>query len=173
MNRLNIVLIVLILVLSAFFIYDYLNRPKTAYVIIGEVFNEFSMKKDLEKKYTATKNVRQKVLDSIAIDLRILTKKIDIEKGKNEESVNNYNLKREEFYQKQKNFQQDNEALTKQYDQEILTQLNQYVKDYGKENHYQYIFGNDNNGSLMYAEETKNLTKQITEYINQKYKGLK
>jgi len=61
--------------------------------------------------------------------------------------------------------------LSAQYDKEILAQLNQYVRDFGAKNNYEYIFGNDGNGSLMYAQESNDLTRQVTEYINQKYAG--
>lgn len=171
MSKANIFLLVIVLVLGSCYLYDVLNRPRTGFIVIGEVFSEFSMKKDLEKKFNATKNARQKILDSLAVDLRILAKKIDGDKAKNKEDVDTYNAGRENFYRKQKEFEADNGALTRQYDQEILTQLNQYVRDYGKEKNYQYIFGNDNNGSLMYAHDSKNLTREIIDYINKKYQG--
>lgn len=164
---------VAIISIAAFLIAEYGNRPKTGYIVIQEVYARFDLKKELEKKFELTKNTRQKVLDSLAFELKMLAKKIDSEKGKNREDEISYNRKREEFYQRRQTFSEDNDQLSRQYDQEILSQLNQYVSDYGKENNYKYIFGNDGNGSLMHAEESENITKEIIEFINKKYRGVK
>jgi len=173
MKKELIIVLLIVIGLMAVEAYHYFTTSKTAYVLIGEVYNKFDLKKELEKKLEFTKNARQKISDSLAFDLKLLAKKIDDDKAKNEQDVKLYNLKREEFVEKKRRLEEDNNTLTKQYDQEILTQLNQYVKDYGKENHYTYIHGNDGNGSLMYADESKNITEKVIEYINKKYKGEK
>jgi outer membrane protein len=157
----------------SFSFWDHSHRPKTGFIIIGEVYSQFDLKKENEKKFTEVKNYRKKILDSMAFTLRILAKKIDGEKAKNKEDISSYNLKREEFFQRQKNFDEDNKQLTAKYDQEILTQINQYVRDYAGENGYQYIFGNGGDGSLMFGDDGHNVTKQVIEYVNKKYKGSK
>jgi len=154
-----------------FSFWEHSHKSKTGYIIIGEVYSSFDLKKESEKKFTEVKNYRKKILDSMAFTLRIMAKKIDGEKAKNKEDVDSYNQKREEFYQRQKTFDEDNKQLTAKYDQEILTQLNQYVKDYSKENGYEYVFGNGGDGSLMYGDDAHNLTKEIIDYVNKKYKG--
>jgi outer membrane protein len=159
--------------LGTYVIVDHYNKPKTAYIIIQEAYGKFDLKKDLEKKFIATKNKRQKILDSLTFELKLLTKAMDEEKGANKDKENLHNRKQAEFYQRRQTFEQDNNQLSKQYDQEILSQLDQYVSDYGKENHYEYIFGNDGNGSLMHADDALNVTKQVVQYINDRYKGKK
>jgi len=149
--------------LGAYILIDHYNKPKTAYIIIQEAYSQFELKKELEKKFVSTKNTRQKTLDSLAFELKLLTKSIDSEHGKNKDKENSYNKKREAFYQRRQTFEEDNTQLSKQYDQEILSQLDQYVSDYGKENHYEYIFGNDGNGSLMHADDALNITKQVVQ----------
>lgn len=154
-------------------IYQHLSIPRTAYILIQEVYNGFDLKKETEKKFLHTKNARDKVLDSLALEVQLLGKKIEAEQEKNTETINQFNTKREEYYQRRKTYEEDNNALSKQYDQEILTQLNQYVKDFGNEHNYTYIFGNDGNGSLMYGKDAKNVTPEVIEYINDKYRGIK
>jgi outer membrane protein len=171
MKKFVAVLILLNVVLMSLYIYDKVSSPKTGYILIQEVFNGFELKKDYEKKLNATKTSRQNIIDSLELDLKMLGRKIESDKGKNKEDITTFNIKRENYFQKKKMFDEDNQALTKKYDEEIITQLNQYVKDYGKEHEYTYIYGSDGNGSLMYAEEAKNLTKDITEYVNGKFRG--
>lgn len=171
--RIKIILAVLFLALFGWITYEKLTEPKTAYVLITDVYNGFDMKKEMEQKFTKTKDARQKVLDSLEFELKMLVNKIEADNKKDEAEIQNFNEKKAEYLHRKQQLEQDNDALGKEYDQQILTQLNQSLKDYGKENGYQYIFGNDGNGSLLYAEENKNITTEVIPYINAKYKGLK
>ena len=152
-------------------IYGLKSPPRTGFILLTSVYSNFDMKKELEKKFTETKKEREKLLDSMAIQLRILANQLDSQKVHDQKLITIYNYKREEFLQKRKSFEEDNKQLSDQYDKQIITQLNQYVKDFGAQNQYEYIFGNDGNGSLMYAQETNDLTKLVTDFINRKYSG--
>jgi outer membrane protein len=173
MKKLVIAVMVLNVGVLAGFVYDRLTSIKTGYIVIQDVFNAFDLKKDYERKLLSTKNVRQKISDSLATELKMLARKIEMQKSKNPEDISMFELKRESYMEKLKTFEEDNQAQTKKYDAEIITQLNQYVSDFGKENGYTYILGNDGNGSLMYATDAKNLTREIVTYINARYRGVK
>lgn len=155
------------------YVFDKMNSPKTGYVVIQDVFNGFELKKDYERRLSLTKTKRQKIADSLEFELKILGKKIEAEKGKNQADIARFELKREDYLQKRKTFEEDDLAQTKKYDEEIITQLTQYVKDFGKQEGYTYILGSDGNGSLMYATDAKNLTQQVIAYINNRYQGVK
>jgi len=171
-NKILFVIILLLLGANAFIIVQYKSSPKTGYVLIQELYNGFEMKKEMEKKYLQVKNSREKILDSLTLELKILSQKIAIEKEKNPETIQSFESKRAEFIERKQMFEEDNNALSQKYDQEILTQLNQYTKDFGKANGYTYIFGNDGNGSLMFSEDSQNITNEVIEFINNKYKGV-
>lgn len=81
--------------------------------------------------------------------------------------------RRNYILRKKKSFEEDNEKMVKQYDENIIKQLNQYVKDYGEKNKYQFIYGADGSGNLMYADSTYDLTKKIIEYVNERFNGEK
>ncbi|HPI85881.1 MAG TPA: OmpH family outer membrane protein [Bacteroidales bacterium] len=157
--------------LGAWIVYEHQTTPKTGFVIIQEVYNGFEMKKEIEQKYINVKTARDRILDSLNLDLKTIAKKIEDEQQKNQNTIATFNIKREDFLQRKQTYEEDNAALTKQYDQEILIQINQYIKDFGEENHYTYVFGNDGNGSLMYAVSTKDITKEVIEFINARYNG--
>lgn len=164
--------IFLLSIICGWIFYENKTVPNTGFIIIQEVYSGFDMKKEIEVKYNKTKNARDKILDSLELELKILARKIQSENEKNKETIEQFNVKRDEFVQRKQTYEEDNAALTKQYDLEILTQLNQYVKDFGEKNNYTYVFGNDGNGSLMYALEANNITKEVIEFINAKYKGV-
>jgi outer membrane protein len=171
-NKFTVVTVILLIGAISWIIYQNRTIPKTGYILIQDVYNEFELKKEMEKKYLQAKNARDKILDSLAFEVKIIANKIQAEQEKNKATIDHFNLKRDEYFQRKQSYDEDNAALTKQYDQEILTQLNQYIKDYAEANHYTYVFGNDGNGSLLYGIETLNITKEVSAFVNNKYKGL-
>jgi outer membrane protein len=172
-NKTSIVLALLLILAIVYMGIQALLQPKTGFVIITELYNGFEMKKEMEQKYLGVKNARDKILDSLTLELKLISQKIETEQEKNPNTIKEFTTKRTDYLQRKQAYQADNTALSQKYDQEILTQMNQYVKDYGVANGYTYVFGNDGNGSLMYAKDANNITKQVIAYINSKYKGIK
>lgn len=172
----NIFSTVLTICIIGIIIYLFLNKKdhqKVGYVYIKELYNGFEMKKEMERRYIQTKAARDKILDSMKFELNSVLKKIDSEKEKNKATVEEFQLKKEKFFQTKSSFEEENAKLTRQFDEQILSQLNQYVKDYGTQHQYSLLFGNDENGSLMFATEELNRTKEVLEFINEKYRGTK
>jgi len=172
--KLSIILSIVAISISIFICVSFQkHKQKTAFVIISELFEKFELKRELEKNYTGIKNARKKILDSLQIDLSVLSKRLSSTAKPDNNDIDLFERKKIDFNQKMKEFDQSNMQLTKEFDEKIILQLNQYVSDYGKENGYDMIYGNTSNGSIMYGNEKNNITKNVTEYINQKYKGLK
>lgn len=163
-----------IILIAGFIVYQHFTaRTKAGYVIIQDIYNQFDLKKDLQKKYEVSHSARKKRLDSIAMNVRMIGEKIDAEKGKDTADIGLYKRMRIEYFENKQRLEQDDSTQLKQYDDEILGRLNQYIKDYGNENHYQFIFGNAGNGSLMQADESLNITALVTQYVNERYAGKK
>ena len=68
---LNLVLVITISVLSIF-IYHKCIKQKTAYIEIKKVFNGFQMKKELEEKFKQTAKTREKIIDSLSFNLKLM-----------------------------------------------------------------------------------------------------
>ncbi len=163
--------IALLVSLSTFYMF-FRNNHKIGFVLISDVYNEFDLKKEMETKYNATRSARKKILDSLQIDLSVLSNRLKnkIEKEGDKEL---FERKRIEYNQKAQLFDEDNTAVSRQFDEQIIKQLNQYIADFGKEKNYDIIYGNTTNGSIMYGTDQLNITKEVTNYINAKYKGAK
>lgn len=173
-NRLPIIISVIALVLAvSTWVISMKSRQKTGYVIIQELFENFELKKELEKDYNLTRSVRKKILDSLQIDISLLSKKLSSSNAPPKEDVELFERKKIELNQRMQEFDQSNLQMTKEFDEKIIAQLNQYVSDFGKEFDYDMIYGNTSNGSIMYGTDKNNITKEVQEFINQKYKGLK
>lgn len=154
-------------------IYDRMNRPKTGYILIQEVFNSFDMKKEIQKKFEGEKNQVQKMLDSLQFELQLMANKLNASKDPDKDEAMIFEQKRSELLTRKQKFEEDITHLRNNYDKQIIERINQYANEFGKENNYTYVFGNDNNGALMYAKETENVTGQLIEFINKKYQGKK
>ena len=151
--------------------YHYCYSGKTAYIEIKKVFNGFALKKELEDKYAVTAKHRAEILDSLSNTLKLLSASVQADR-KNEELMIRFETKREEFLKARERFEEDNAALSRKYDAQILEQMTQYVSDFGKKHDYKYIFGAEGNGTLMYAETKENISDEIIGFINNKYKGI-
>jgi outer membrane protein len=168
--------IVFALTASVISAYMFVTRPKTAYVNLTQLYNEFELKKNLEQELTTVQQLRQKTLDSLELGLKSLSRNIqaiDAIKLKDEYNTRmaEFENRKQEYLYKQKSFGDDNANLSDRFSSQIWKQLNQYVKDFGEANHYTYIMGGDGTGSMMYANQSDDLTQTLVAYTNSRYKG--
>lgn len=167
--------LIVVSLIASFSTSSLMSSSKTAYVNLGKIYNEFELKKSLESKYKNLETLRGSILDSLGMQLNYLSTRIQAEKGVSQEEKENYmqqyEMKRQDYLLKQKNFSESNEAAMKSYTDQIWSQINQYVKDYGKTNGYTYIFGTDGTGAMMYGESSLDITDKMVVYVNERYKG--
>jgi outer membrane protein len=143
------------------------EAKKFGYVTTIKVFEEFKMKKDLEDQYKKIQIIKQTYLDSIKLNIQTLSlQNLREQELKIAQSKRAYLLKENQFAK-------ENENLYESYNDQIWKQLNQFMEDYGKEKNYDYILGASGQGTLMFAEESNDITKEVIEYINLRYAGKK
>jgi outer membrane protein len=168
--------IALAIVGSASFVLQNKMKTRTGYIEIKKVFNGFSMKKELEEKFKQTAKVREKIIDSLTFNLKLMSKELNGQRDTkgvvNQELAYAFDLKREELLKLRNQFGQENSALSQKYDNQILEQMTQYVIEFGKKNNYDIIYGADGSGNLMYAKDSYNISDEIVTFINKKYKGI-
>lgn len=83
--------------------------------------------------------------------------------GNKQQQINGY----QEAVQKQ--IQEEDKKVT----QTVINDINDYVKEYGKNKGYKIIFGASGGGNIMYAEESTDLTAEILKGLNAEYDGKK
>lgn len=169
----TLVISVLVLGLTVFgsIVYFKDTKDKLAYIKSNEVYNEFELKKELAAKYATVQNKRKSILDSLVLSLKLLS--AELKQQEDQKKVLKFQMQQQEYLTKKKEFDEDNRRLMEQYSEQIWKQINQYVMDFGKTGGYRFIYGASGNGSLMYAEEQSDITKEVIEYVNAKYKGEK
>lgn len=147
------------------------GKSGMAYARMDELYNSFEMKQLLEKKLKDTEEARKFVTDSLLLDLQAMESQLKNIPEKDTLSLRMYSLHQQIFMQQKQEFDEDNVALAQKYTDQIWAQINQYTKDYGKENGYSFILGAAGDGVLMYADDSKDITEALKIYLKEKYHG--
>ncbi len=145
------------------------NNKKFGYVELETLRNEFVLSKQLDTEVKKVFNKRKEILDSLRIEIQMFEKKAQLSNMVNNEDIREYKLKRLFYEEKEKEFYESNTELENKYQEEIWNKLNAYIKEFGKDGGYEYIFGLNGSGAVMYARDENNLTKEILNYSNKKY----
>lgn len=147
-------------------------KPQNRVVYIDNVrlFNEFLLKKELENDLVKRETRWKAQLDSMRIQLNLLGKRIESEKV-SRETAEKFEIDRQHYLEKEEQYRNDNEKTAKQFNEQIWKQLNNYVKDFAKENEYDFVLGTSGEGNLMFANEKHDATAAAIIFVNQKYKG--
>lgn len=167
----NISVALSIVVLFVLFGMQKMDEKVTVYVNVQKIYDDFQLKKELESKLTNVQQARKTVLDSLELKLKILSGKIENAAKRDTEKENYFVELREQYLMKKKQFEEDNQAMTSQYSQQIMKQLNEYTQEYGKQKGYTFILGAEGSGGIMYASEKMDVTAEVLEYVNSRYKG--
>jgi outer membrane protein len=172
MSRIGYIICAACLALTiAFGCFFYYKLPHTAYMRTEEVYNDFKLKKELEVKMNQVQEQRNRILDSLGRELEVLAQEIEVKQIQSGEKINRYNIVRRNYLMKKEDFEEQNRALSAKYSEQIWKQLNQFIKEFGEKNSYDYIFGVHGEGNLMYADEHENITLELKQYVNDKYEG--
>jgi outer membrane protein len=167
------IIIILLLATLAFSIYSFNKTPKIGYVDLVTVFEKFSMKKEMESKLNETKRVRQLSLDSMIAKVYLPEDSIKSYVKNNPEKLQAFQRNKEMYLTLKERYENDNANQVSDYDNQIKSQLKQYISEYGEKNGYAYVLSDDGSGYVMYAEKTKNVTEEVIQFINDRYEDKK
>ncbi|MCT4579774.1 MAG: OmpH family outer membrane protein [Flavobacteriales bacterium] len=146
------------------------QTPKVAYADSQLLFESFTLTEELTTQLEAKKMASKISLDSLKIELVELKKKIEEVEVPTEEAIKKHQLLYNELVTKEKAFNEAHERLAEQYDEQIMKQLNGYIKAYSEEQELDLLLG-AGNGNLLYAKNGMDVTPALITYSNTKYKG--
>jgi outer membrane protein len=148
------------------------NENKTAYVDTTKLIQEFSEMKEVEAKFTTRSESLKKELDSVARGFQADVQ--EYQENMATMSQAERQAAEQELMQKQQMLQQQQQMRSGQLRQEsdavidsLITKVKDFVKVYGEENDYTYIFGSNESANIMYAEEGLDITQEILEELNE------
>jgi len=147
------------------------SKEKEAYININEVYNDFEMKIELENKLIAVQTKRKQVMDSLELEIQLASNRLSTITELSIEESQKFELMQRNYLTQRDQFEAENDRVTQEFKNQIFTRLNEYAKEYGEKEGYDYLFGTTGQGSIMYAKPEHDITKAVTKYINEKYKG--
>lgn len=153
------------------------KEVKTAYVDTSVLMKEYTEAKDVEAKYKAKAEEKGRQLEA-----EINRFKQEASNFQAQAQANGQEWAQKKGAELQKREQQlayAQQALSQQLQQEggtemdsVIVGVKKFIKAYGKEKGYAYIYGtSDSNASILYAEDKADITKEIVKLLNEKYKA--
>jgi outer membrane protein len=151
---------------------------KTAFVDTSKLLEDYTEAKDIEAKYKTKSTEMGKELEAEIANFKAAA--ADFQKrapsmGQVWAQENGAKLQRRE---QELSYAQD--AMLQQLRQEsgvemdtLVKQVKKFIKDYGKEKGYDYIYGTGEAVSILYGQEKYDITKDIVKLLNDKYKAPK
>lgn len=166
----------LVLVFVAIIFLSACEQQKIGYVDNGKVINEIQEKKDIESKYTLLDESFKKRADSIGNVYRtefqaLQTKYARASQQKQQEMMMPLQAKAQQFQQQMQNEQTQMQTAYQTEIDSVISKMKLYVKDYAKNNGYNYIFGtNESVGTVLYGDEGSDISQNIIDGLNDTYK---
>lgn len=152
----------------------FFNKPenkKIAFIDVKKVFDGFELKKELQKKYQGQMAGKKKLIDSLGFEVQQLGIELESSKTPDQTKTEIFIQKRKQYMELVKIYDGEDQKVNSEYDAQILTQMNQFVKDYGDENGYDMILGSLGNGTIMHANSEMDISDKVLKFINKKYAG--
>ncbi|WP_211252713.1 OmpH family outer membrane protein [Crocinitomix catalasitica] len=146
------------------------HEKKDAYIVTGELFDQFDYQKELDQEYKDLHKSRMKNIELSKLNVLKLEKNARM-KNATEEDISKYQQSYNQFLQMESEINNELAETSGQYRLKVWDKLNSLVSQFGEENNYEIILGAGGDGNIMYAEQKKNITEELTAYCNLKYNG--
>ena len=150
---------------------------KTAYVDTSKLLEEYTEAKDIEAKYKTKSDEMGKELEN-----EVARFKYEASNFQKNAQLNGQAWAQQKGAELQKREQQlsyAQQALVRQLQEESGTEMDtlvknvkKFIKEYGKEKGYDYIYGTGDAVSILYAQDKYDITKEIVKLLNDKYKSI-
>ncbi len=149
---------------------------KTAYVDTSILMDDYKEAKDIATKYKAKSEEMDKQLQSEALNL----KKDKDYFQKNAQTKGDAWAQQHyaELQKRDQQLQYTQQQMLQQLQKEssietesLVKKVKQFIKEYGKQKGYAYIYGTGETASVLYAQDQFDITKELTKLLNEKYKN--
>ncbi|MBT8260518.1 MAG: OmpH family outer membrane protein [Flavobacteriaceae bacterium] len=151
------------------------EQQKIGFVDNVDLINGYQEKIDTEEQLKSKIESFQKRTDSLRQAFQLEINDAEIKARKMSQSAIQKLSKdlqdKEQVLSQRVQFEQNQIAQeSRSKNDSIVEKVKNFVKDYGEKNAYSYILGSNEAGSVMYGEETSDLTQTILDALNAEYK---
>jgi outer membrane protein len=157
--------------------YLYISTPqKIYYVDSAQLVNGYKGMQDARKAYQQKATTWKANIDTLASEVQ--QQIVRYEKELSKMTPKEKQLSQELIKTKQNQLIEYQRAMNTQAQQEdgkmteeVMSQVNAYLKKYGKDHGYKIIMAATQYGNIAYADENLDITKPVLEGLNGEYKG--
>ena len=151
---------------------------KVAFVDNSKLLNDYQEKKDIEARLKGQIRTYERKRDSISMAFQTEARAFDAQAKTLPQNVaqKKYNELMQKSQILQQHLQQEEQKIQMESQTQmdsLLSKVKKNIKEYGKQKGYTFILGANDGGSVLYGSEKKDITKEVTEYLNNQYKGKK
>ena len=150
------------------------KEMKTAYVDTSKLLEDYTEAKDIEAKYKAKSEEMGKQLQGEINKFKVEAAAFQKNAQANGQAWAQENGAKLQRKEQELSYAQD--AMLQQIRQEsgvamdsLVNKVKKFVKVYGKEHGYSYIYGTGEAVSILYAQDKYDITKDIVKLLNEKY----
>ena len=173
-KKLPLYLAVLAIVLSMTALFFAKSSSELVYVDVNKLLDGYKKTKIAKAEFEKKAGTMKANVDSLVTSWQKELK--NYEKERASLSPKELKLKQELLQNKQQQINGYQEAIQKKIQEEdkkvtqtVINDINDYVKEYGKNHGYKMIFGASGGGNIMYAEESTDLTEVVLKGLNAEY----
>jgi outer membrane protein len=152
------------------------KEVKTAYIDTSKLMEEYTENKDLQAKFKSKSDEMGHQLE-----LEIKRFKEDAANFQKNAQANGQMWAQQNgpaLQKREQELQYAQQVMSQQLQQEmgvemdsLISGVKKFVKTYGKEKGYAYIYGSEGGSTILYAEDKYDITKDIIKLLNDKYKS--
>lgn len=147
---------------------------KTAYIDTEELMKEYQEFKDFEAKFKTMSDKMKNELDTDA--KRFQNDVVDLQKNAQSKGMEWAQKRQAELERRQQTLAEKEQNYMKKFQEEsaverdsMVSKMKTFIKDYGKEQGYDYIYGTGDAASVLYGKEEYNLTKEVLALLHKQY----
>ena len=152
------------------------KEVKTAYVDTSKLLKDYTEAKDIEAKYKAKSEEMGRELEAEVN--RFKSEAASFQKNAQANGQAWAQQKGAELQKREQQLSYAQQAILEQLQQESGTEMDslvvnvkKFIKAYGKEKGYDYIYGTGEAVSILYAQDKYDITSEIVKSLNDKYKS--
>lgn len=152
------------------------QQNKTAYVNNSEIMEGFEKLKQTEEKLALEEEELKAKIDGMVAEsgyqdlvTEYQTNQGKMTKSKEEELYNQIMQIQQRLSQQQKMSNQQFQQKRNQEMDSLVNTVKDFIKDYGKDNGYTFIYGANESGNILYGKDELNITEEVTKALNEKY----
>lgn len=147
---------------------------KVAFVDNAKLLDAYKEKKDIKAKLDKDVISYQKKRDSIsqaflaehqAFENEVKNLPTNVARKRYNELIQKKEILEKHLLEQEQNIQ----AETQRQLDSLINKVKKNIRAYGKKKGYTFILGANDAGSILYGTENRDITKEVSEYLNQEY----